>query len=398
MLRKLSAILLFCLISDAFGFNYPKQFIIFDYNFNNSSSALNYQSLFNNQQYENIFANGNGNGYNFKLSYNRLIINDLYLGGAINFNSDNSIYDLFRNETIGVNGELFNGTFSKNLEMLSWNANISIYAEKFVARNLSLQIGAEYSFINDYKYDYSEKIIYPENEGVFLENLLRSRNFKNGNIDNLAIWNIFTSARYYLPLSKQKNLFIVPQISYNYSFYNDNFIESRIGNFSIGIGISYFFDDYLDTKSEKVIEIIPVDFDAMITISGIENGIENYVDSIEVVNLLETNQMMCKLSTVNFNIIASNFDLIQSWKLIVFTENNEFRKEMKGENSIPSYISWDIYKDEELKKSLKLFSMLSSSFPPKFDLDLNYQLIITSETGYIYSTEIKNIKLFLKSQ
>lgn len=398
MLRKSIVFFIFCLIYDGSSNNYPQQFITFDCNYANSNAEFNYFKFYDDDNFSNIFTSGIGSATNLKLSYNYLINNNLYLGASFILNNNHTQYSLLTREIIGVNGELLYGTFSKSMLAESQNIFVSIYLEKFMFSNFMIKIGAEINMLNQNNFSFSERIIYPIDEGVFLDNFKRIRNKRTNDLENLNSLSIFTEIKYLFPVNNMRNFFIFPQLSYHLNIYSEDFIKPRMENIGFGLGVSYFFNDYLNTLPNEAIEEIPVDFEAMITLTGIENGIEHYVDSVAIQYSLNSSQLMCNLSTLNFNIIASNRDVMKSWKLIIFTEQNEFHKEISGVKSIPSYISWDIYRDMEFKKLLKTFSSLDSSNPRKFSLDLNYQLIITSKTDFIYTSDIKSINLFLKSE
>jgi hypothetical protein len=94
-----------------------------------------------------------------------------------------------------------------------------------------------------------------------------------------------------------------------------------------------------------------------------------------VVKIVDNNVNL-NAEKIIFNILDNTIVNANQWRLKLSTRSNEYTNVIQNEGALPSFIPWEIINDKEFLQTLKMFSHLSSSIPPKFSFDLNYNLEI----------------------
>ncbi len=162
------------------------------------------------------FGNGNGLGMGGGIFFELPFPNILKIGLRAEFNSISA--NLIKDEptTIILDDILQEGTFRHSLSTQIMNLGVSPYLTIRVIRGLNITAGGHYGYIVKSKFDYFEQIIKPENRGVFIDTRTRERNKLTGIIPNHSqIYGcVFIGFSYDLPVNKEQNLRISPEILY----------------------------------------------------------------------------------------------------------------------------------------------------------------------------------------
>ncbi len=155
---------------------------------------------------------GFGSGVFFELPFPKIL--KIGLRGGFNSISADLIKDEFT--TIIDNEELAQGKFEHYLNTSIWNIGVSPYLTARLYKGLNLFIGGHYSYTLKSDFDYVERLVQPENRGVFIDTRTRERNKHTGKIPLYSeIYGaLFVGLSYELPINKERNLRLSPEISY----------------------------------------------------------------------------------------------------------------------------------------------------------------------------------------
>lgn len=188
------------------------------------------------------FNNILGNGFTFGLTY------DLPRDYVTEFQirADYSVFDGFFNaqeeQPVIVDGNTVNGKFEHQLytklNFLNLNPNYSW--KPYKDRRLFLHAGVNVSFLMTSYFSQKEVVIEPVDRGTFKEGG-RERNYYNGSIPstNFLGFGLDVGVSYELPMSKKKNLFLVPNLRFNYNLNNITDVNWNYSALRLGIGVKY---------------------------------------------------------------------------------------------------------------------------------------------------------------
>lgn len=366
----------------------PDNFIGLGLNIGKHSSVFDYRDF----SHDKLNVKSWGNLKNLNFNYKHLLFEEFFFGIGFYYQILEADYHNFNFETIGIGGEIFQGQFDKELNLRNETYNLRFSCDKFIYPNVILSAGISSSIFSNLNINYKEKIIYPIDRGVFLENNQRSRNHKSFSIDDYFQIVGDIGFKYFVKGNSSSTFFLVPEINYKYQINNYNKFNDYFGEIAIGISFHYALSGKLLFNSNNEKHIIPTDFNVSITPTGINNNIEKYLDSVIVRENDDNHPLICNISTLNFNILYDNAKEIKTWKLLLFSDKNEFYKEFVGESAIPSFISWSLNQDENFNQTLIHFSYLSSFYPSKFSFDLNFQIQILDKNDQLYISQIYKLK------
>ena len=191
----------------------------------------------------NVFKNGFGAGFNFGGSALFRVNNDWYYGGKISFGNLNGKITTEQKIPLTVNGMLVDGTTKSVIDVSLNNFIFSpfvAYSISQISKNFYVSLGMNIGATVSANFAQHEELLSP-NVGTF-ENGYRVRNIKSGDLPNM---NSFLFAgnvgiSYELPLNKNNNLRLVPEINYNYWFLSPvQDLNWNISQLTFGIGIRY---------------------------------------------------------------------------------------------------------------------------------------------------------------
>ena len=161
------------------------------------------------------------NGYGFAPYAAALIeypINDLFLLGLkAGYSNESAILTKEEQTTVMVALKETNGVFEHEI-----NAKLAvIVVEPTLAYRLTSDFyafaGFQAGFILQKDFEQIERIVKPENTGVFIDTRTRERNYQTGEIPNTQIFTggVKLGCFYELPMNSKKTFLIVPEISIN---------------------------------------------------------------------------------------------------------------------------------------------------------------------------------------
>ncbi len=123
-------------------------------------------------------------------------------------------------EQINVGGVLFDGQFAHNLSINYSNYFTQIVVGYVVIEDMTIVVGGKLMLNSELKYEQYERIIRPEDRGVFVDTETRTRNELSGEISNLnKVIPAFTiGACYDLPLNENRSAILSPEIAFESNF------------------------------------------------------------------------------------------------------------------------------------------------------------------------------------
>lgn len=162
------------------------------------------------------FGDGNGQGISGGVYFELPFPNILKIGLRAEFNSISA--NLLKDEptTVIIDDFLDEGIFRHSLSTSIWNLGVSPYLTMRIYRGLNIFAGGHYGYIIKSKFEYVEQLAKPVDRGVFIDTGTRERNKFAGDIPNYSqiYGSIFIGFSYDLPINKEQNLRISPEILY----------------------------------------------------------------------------------------------------------------------------------------------------------------------------------------
>ncbi len=157
-----------------------------------------------------------GNSFGAGLQYYYPLNSNWSLRLGIGFYGNNLELRNVEAEMINVGGELFNGQFEHILSVDYSNYFTQVTAGYNIYKNLTIVAGGKLLINKTLEYNQYEKIIMPEDRGVFVDTGTRTRNEFTGEIStmNRIIPVITIGVLYGLPLNKNKSAILSPEISF----------------------------------------------------------------------------------------------------------------------------------------------------------------------------------------
>ncbi len=145
-------------------------------------------------------------------------------------------------EVLNVGGLPFNGKFEHvmNFNYTGYYAGVS--ADYSTVENMNMSLGPTLYFSNHVQFSQYERIIYPEDRGVFIDTETRTRNRYSGRLtDSIGmVIGLAGGIEYAFPLNNIRSFEIVPKFRFHIPFnslYND--ILWRKYNLTLGFSIRY---------------------------------------------------------------------------------------------------------------------------------------------------------------
>ena len=264
---------------------HSEQFFSLFYDYRLSSDQISYDLLGNNISCCHEEAEALGTGFSINFDYKHRIYDLLYLGALTGYQEWHSraVNDEFA--LISVNGEPYNGVFRHYLNSDFSTLNLFLYGEYFVYDKLSLMLGFGGNYYLNAEYDYIQKIIQPEDRGVFHETQKRSRNPRSGNYDSEIDFAAQFRLKYLLRLNKEETFFLAPQISYTRNLRTSEYLKGKSEDIAFGLGFVWVFGEkFSDSTFEEIDNTVNVP-DVDITTTGIIQNKEIYLDTVYIENI-----------------------------------------------------------------------------------------------------------------
>lgn len=164
------------------------------------------------------FESGDGYGISFGALLDYPIDNDWWLNFRLGFNQLDGRLTAEDNTNVIVKGSSQPGVFEHILDARIGLLDASVGASYRVWGDLFLSGGAKVGIMLSKNYDYIEKVKIPEGIGVFEDTGLPTRNPSDGTIEEANAFQLFLNfgLSYELPLTKNKFLYLVPEINYSF--------------------------------------------------------------------------------------------------------------------------------------------------------------------------------------
>lgn len=361
---------------------YSEQFFSLFSDYRLSSDQISYDLLGDNISCCHEKAEAIGTGFSINFDYKYRVYDLLYLGAFTGYQEWHSRAINDEYALISVNGEPYNGVFRHYLNSDFSTLNLFLYGEYFLYDKLSLMLGfGGYYYLNA-EYDYIQKIVQPEDRGVFHETQMKSRNPRSGNFDSDLDFAAQIKLKYLLRLNKEETFFLAPQVSYSRNIRTSKYLKGKSEDITFGLGFVWVLGEkYSDSLSQEIDYSGNVP-DVDITTTGITRDKEIYLDTVYIDNInSEKTSLNFSVDIVNFNIVRDAVGKINDWELIIYTADNTYTRTFTGIGELPSYVSWDLALDADFKELIEMFKMLSSSIPAKFKFNLKYQLFGAALNG-----------------
>jgi len=188
------------------------------------------------------FSNILGNGISFGATYDH----PLNYKSEIQIRADYSTFDGFfkAQELVPViiDGNTVNGMFEHQLftKISQININPNYSWKPINDKRLFLSAGLNFSMLVSSYFSQKEVVIDPVDRGTFKEGG-RERNYFNGSIPtaNFLGVGVNIGVAYELRMSKKNNLFLVPNIRFNYNFTNLADVNWSYSAIRLGLGFKY---------------------------------------------------------------------------------------------------------------------------------------------------------------
>lgn len=188
------------------------------------------------------FSNILGNGISFGASYDlprdykseyQIRVDYSYIDGFFKANEEIPVI---------IDGNTVNGKFEHQLftTISQINLNPNYSWKPYLDKRLFLHAGLNFSLLMSSYFSQKEVVIDPVDRGTFKEGG-RERNYFSGSIPSAVFFGagINFGASYELPMSRKKNLFLVPNVRFNYNFTNLADVTWNYSALRIGLGVKY---------------------------------------------------------------------------------------------------------------------------------------------------------------
>ena len=208
----------------------------------------------------NLFKSGFGTGLNFGGLVQFRFDENWFYGGKLHFGNLNGIIKKEQKEPVTVAGMLIDGKTKNVIDVSLNNLVFSPFVAYFVPQvspNFYVTVGASIGYTVSANFAQYEELIHPQ-VGTF-ENGYRIRNIKSGDLPNLNIMvagNI--GAGYELPMNKQNNLRLTPEINYNYWFVSPvKNLNWSVSQLTFGVAVRYHQPPQKEQPIEPVLPELP---------------------------------------------------------------------------------------------------------------------------------------------
>jgi|GEM_PF-2722044 len=324
----------------------------------------------------NNFNKGSGDILSFNIDYNLRIFNDFYLNIGANIDYDYGEFNFFFNDLININGVATEGLIADKIEYKLLNLSSFMGVKYNIYKKLNLRLLYNLSHSRTIDFSSYEKIIKPENKGVFKQT---GKKIRNEFIDTISLNQISSSLSfgidYLFPTSVSSKLNLNPFVYVNYDL--DGLMPTQTWNrinLFYGLGIIYYFGEvpHLEsiTLNPDQIVIPTINFTYRIN----KNGKEEQIDSL----IIEKH-------------IFNTYSFYKNDGKVNSTQKTNSK-------NIGKFNSLDLhYKIDQVFNNDKLYFNLQNQNEKKiFELDINQNIFIINSdefTQFIKTSELKEIHL-----
>lgn len=209
-----------------------------------------------------IFESGSGSGISFGAIMDFPLPANFRIGLKAEYSSIGAtlIKDESLELTDGIN--ILEGIFQHKLKSSISTFGAAPFVSYKTPIGINLNMGAFAGMILQKTFNYDEVIIQPQDRGVFVENGLRNRNQQSGDIPEAAsvYGALFFGAGYEIPINKQKNLTLSPEIAVTVGL--TEFVRSKewsANSLKLGLALRYYTPQEVRVIHEKRIKNYVID-------------------------------------------------------------------------------------------------------------------------------------------
>lgn len=326
----------------------------------------------------NNFSKGSGDILSFNIDYNLRLFNDFYLNIGANIDYDYGEFNFFFNDLINIDGEATEGLIADKIEYKLLNLSSFVGVKYNIYKKLNLRLLYNFSHSRTINFSSYEKIIKPENKGVFKQTGKKIRNEFEDTISLNHISNSISFGLDYLfPTTITSTLNLNPFVYINYDIDGlmSNQSWKKISLF-YGLGIIYYFGDVPHqetfTLNPDQIVIPTINFTYRINKNGLEKNIDSLIIEKHIFNSYSFYKNDGKVNSTqktNSKYIGNFNSLDLHYKIDQVFDNDKLYFNLQNQNE-KKIFELDIYKNKFLINSNEFTQFIKSSEQKEIHLEM----------------------------
>ena len=186
-----------------------------NYSYNNHTGSLSDFSYINSCCDE--FNSGGGSKFVIGFFSSYPITNQLQAQLRLNYSDISADFIEERNTFVNLSNRVEEGSFEHSFLTSINSLGFSLYADYNLSYEFSLLFGPSIQSVLNAEYNHQEKLVKPENKGVFTDTETRLRNAQNGDIEflNSLLYSFDIGFSLDLPLNQKHTAFLSTELIYN---------------------------------------------------------------------------------------------------------------------------------------------------------------------------------------